>query len=245
MIPALVAARHRVLAPDLIGFGKSDKPARRVDYTYANHLRWPQQWLTELDLRHITLVVQDWGGLLGLRLATQDDARFARIVAANTALPVGWEPFNPAFALWWLFSQVAPGLPIGGIIQAGGKSRLSTATRAAYAAPFPDKSYQAGARQFPVLVPTKAHDPEAAANRQAWLALRQWHKPFLTAFSDGDPIMRGYDRVFQQLVPGAQGQPHVTIRGAGHFLQEDKGQELAAVVADFIVHPGGQDSDGR
>jgi haloalkane dehalogenase len=187
-----------------------------------------------LDLRDITLVGQDWGGLIGLRVAMENEERFARIVAANTFLPTGDTPPGEAFVRWRDFSQSVPSLPVGNIINAGTQTELSPEIIAAYDAPFPDDTYKAGARRFPMLVPTRPDDPASEANRRAWDALRRWEKPFLCAFSDEDAVMRGADKPFIEAVPGARGQPHTTIRGGGHFLQEDCGEELAAVVVKFI-----------
>ncbi len=234
MIPPLVAAGHRVIAPDLVGFGRSDKPAARDDYTYQRHMDWISGLLDALDLGAITLFCQDWGGLIGLRLAAEHEDRFARIVAANTFLPTGDVDPGRAFRVWQRYSQESPSFRAGGIVKGGCQTELSPEVIAAYDAPFPDERYLAGARQFPLLVPTTPDDPASEPNRSAWRVLERWTKPFLTAFSDGDPITRGADRVLQQRIPGANGQPHATIVGAGHFLQEDKGDELAAVVADFI-----------
>jgi haloalkane dehalogenase len=180
-------------------------------------------------------VGQDWGGLIGLRLAAEHESRFARIVAANTGLPTGDQPMSEAFFRWQRFSQTAPVFDIGRVVQNGCATNLPDDIVAAYNAPFPDDRYTAGARQFPLLVPTKPDDPASAANRKAWEVLIHWEKPFLTAFSDSDPITKGGDRIFQRLIPGAQGQPHTTIAGAGHFLQEDKGEELARVVVNFLT----------
>ena len=235
MIPVITAAGYRAVAPDLVGFGRSDKPGRREDYTYQRHVDWMEGWLEAVDLRHITLVCQDWGGLIGLRLAASHEERFDRVVAANTGLPTGDRPIGEAFLRWQRYSQTTPNFHAGGIVKGGCVSELSPEIVAAYDAPFPDDRYKAGARQFPLLVPTSPDDPAAEANRRAWEVLARWEKPFLTAFSDSDPIMRGGDRVFQKLIPGAKGQPHTTIVGAGHFLQEDKGEELAQVVVDFMV----------
>jgi haloalkane dehalogenase len=236
MIPVVVGAGHRALAPDLVGFGRSDKPAKRTDYTYQRHVDWLRAALfDQLDLRNITLVCQDWGGLLGLRLAAEHPDRFDRIVAANTFLPTGDRDPGEAFLAWQKFSQETPELPVGRIVTGGCATDLSPEVVAAYDAPFPDESYKEGARQFPVLVPTRPDDPAAEPNRRAWEVLTTWDKPFLTAFSDSDPITRGADRHLQELIPGAQGQPHTTITGGGHFLQEDKGEELAQVVVDFIT----------
>jgi len=223
----------RAVAPDLIGFGRSDKPLAREDYTYARHVGWVHAFVEKLDLKDITLVCQDWGGLLGLRLATEIPDRFARIVAANTGLPTGDQPLGPAFEAWRSFSQNVPELPVGKIISSGCVHALHADVLAAYEAPFPDESYKAGARQFPTLVPASPHDPAAPANRRAFEALCKWEKPFLTAFSDSDPITKGAERVLQSHIPGAKGRLHPTIAGGGHFLQEDRGEELGDVVLDF------------
>lgn len=234
MIPLLVDAGLRAIAPDLIGFGRSDKPAAREDYTYGRHVGWTASLLEQLDLRGITLVCQDWGGLIGLRIAAEHEAQFARIVAANTFLPTGDDPPGEAFLRWQEFSQKAPEFQVGNIVRGGCRTPLTPEVIAAYDAPFPDDSYKAGARQFPLLVPTRPDDPASAANRAAWEVLGRWEKPFLTAFSDEDAITRGGDHRFQSLVPGAKGQPHTTIAGGGHFLQEDRGEELANAVIAFI-----------
>ena len=235
MIPVLVDAGHRAVVPDLVGFGRSDKPARREDYTYQRHVDWMRAFVEALDLRDTTLFCQDWGGLIGLRLAAEHPDRFARIVAANTGLPTGDRPPNEAFLRWQRYSQETPEFHIGGIVNGGCATDLPSEVIAAYDAPFPDDSYKAGARVFPALVPTAPDDPAAEPNRKAWDVLRRWEKPLLTAFSDSDPITRGGERPLQKLIPGAAGQPHTTITGAGHFLQEDKGPELAVVVVDFIA----------
>lgn len=234
MIPILIDAGYRAIAPDLVGFGRSDKPAQREDYTYQRHVDWIRGLIETLDLSNINLVCQDWGGLIGLRLAAENERRFARIVAANTGLPTGDFPMSEAFFRWQRFSQTAPLFDIGRVVKNGCVTGLSDEIVAAYNAPFPDDSYTAGARQFPTLVPTTPDDPASEANRKAWEVLTRWGKPFLTAFSDSDPITKGGDRIFQRLIPGAQGQPHTTIQGAGHFLQEDKGEELAGVVVKFL-----------
>lgn len=235
MIPVITAAGYRAIVPDLVGFGRSDKPAQREDYTYQHHVDWITGFIEALDLRNITLVGQDWGGLIGLRVAAEQEGRFARIVAANTGLPTGDRSMGPAFLAWQRYSQEVPDFHVGGIIKGGCASDLTPEIIAAYDAPFPDDRYKAGARQFPMLVPTAPDDPAAPANRRAWEVLTRWEKPFLTAFSDSDPITHGSDRVFQQLVPGTKNQPHTTISGAGHFLQEDKGPELAGVIVDFMA----------
>jgi haloalkane dehalogenase len=234
MIVVFIDAGYRVIAPDLVGFGRSDKPADRRDYTYNRHLTWMHTWLDGLDLQRITLVCQDWGGLIGLRLVAENPDAFRRVITANTGLPTGDTPISDAFLSWRKFSQEAPEFSIGSIIQGGCRTTLPESVIAAYDAPFPDDSYKEGARIFPSLVPITPDDPASEANRAAWEVLREFEKPFLTAFSDGDPITRGGDRVFQKLVPGAQGQPHTTIEGGGHFLQEDRGEEFARVVVDFM-----------
>lgn len=234
MIPIITAAGLRAVAPDLIGFGRSDKPASQDDYTYQAHVDWTASLVEQLDLQNITLVCQDWGGLIGLRIAAEHPERFARIVAANTFLPTGDNPPGEAFLRWQEFSQKAPQLHVGNIVKGGCRTDLPPEVLAAYDAPFPDDTYKAGARKFPLLVPTRPDDPASEANRRAWEVLRRWDKPFLCAFSDEDPITRGADRAFQQLVPGTKGQPHTTIKGGGHFLQEDRGEQLARVVVDFI-----------
>jgi haloalkane dehalogenase len=234
MIPLLAEAGYRVVAPDLVGFGRSDKPASQSDYTYQGHIEWMTDWLAEVDLRDVTLVCQDWGALIGLRLAAADPDRFARIVVANGVLPTGDERTPVAFRAWRAFVRWSPRFPVGWILRMGCKTPLPPEVVAGYEAPFPGPAYLAGALAFPQLVPTRTEDPASAANRVAWQVLERWEKPFLTAFSDGDPIMRGIERVFQRRVPGALGQPHTIIEGAGHFLQEDRGPELARVTLDFI-----------
>lgn len=235
MIPGLVAAGHRVIAPDLIGFGRSDKPADRNDYTYQGHVNWIQQLLESLELSQITLFCQDWGGLIGLRLAAENPERFDRIVAANTMLPTGDQTPNEDFLNWQAFSQDVPEFPAGAIIKGATSRTVSEAVVAGYNAPFPDESFKEGARQFPLLVPCRPDDPASEANRRAWQVLEQWNKPFLTAFSDSDPITAGLDKVMQKRIPGCAGQQHTTVVDAGHFLQEDAGEELADIVCRFIA----------
>lgn len=234
MIPIFAAEGLRSVAPDLVGFGRSDKPTKRTDYSYQHHMDWMRAWLAALDLREITLVCQDWGSLLGLRLAAENPERFARIVLANGGLPTGEAPPGDAFQRWLDFSQRVPELPVGQIVSGGCAGELTPAVVAAYDAPFPDESFKEGARAFPALVPISPDDPAVAANQRAWEVLRKWQKPFLTAFSDGDPMTRRGAALFQEAVPGAKGQPHTTIVGGGHFLQETHGPELARVTLDFI-----------
>ncbi len=235
MIPILVRAGLRIVAPDLVGFGRSDKPATRDDYTFQRHVDWMTSVLEAVDVRDATLVGQDWGGLIGLRLVAEHPHRFARVVAANTFLPTGDRDPGDAFRSWQRFSQETPTFTVGAIVNGGCTTQLTPEVIAAYDAPFPDERFKEGARQFPMLVPTTPDDPAAEANRRAWAVLREWTKPFLTAFSDHDPITAGADRVLRADIPGCEGQPHTTIEGGGHFLQEDRGAQLAAVVAEFVT----------
>ncbi|MBM3672950.1 MAG: alpha/beta fold hydrolase [Actinobacteria bacterium] len=234
MIPVLVDAGLRAVAPDLVGFGRSDKPTARTDYTYQRHVDWMTAWLEAVDLEDATLVGQDWGGLIGLRLVAEHTDRFARAVAANTFLPTGDRHPGDAFLAWQKFSQETPVFKVGNIVKGGCKTELSDDVIAAYDAPFPDESYKEGARQFPLLVPTSPDDPASGPNRAAWESLKKFTKPFLCAFADQDPITAGADKVLLADIPGCKGQPHTTIEGAAHFLQEDKGEELARVVAEFV-----------
>ena len=235
MIPPLVAAGHRVIAPDLIGFGKSDKPGEISDYSYQRHVDWMRQFVEDLGLRDITLFGQAWGSLIGLRVAAENEERFARIVIGNGALPTGDHEVSEAFMEWREFATTSPKFDIGRIIQRATVLELPDEVVAAYDAPFPDDSYKAGARVFPALVPISPDDPASEANRRAWAVFMNWQKPFLTTFSDKDPILGGGEKVFKKLVPGAAGQPHVIIKDGGHFLQEDKGEEIAQVMIEFIA----------
>ena len=235
MIPVLVDAGYRCVAPDLIGFGRSDKPTELTDYTYARHVEWLRSALFDaLDLRDVVLFCQDWGGLLGLRLVAEQPDRFAAVCASNTGLPDGSYRLPQP---WWDFHDFVvrtPELPVGFLVTAGCAQPVSPEVAAAYDAPFPDASYQAGAKAFPDLIPQTEDDVATPDNRAAWEVLKTFDKPVLTAFSDGDPITAGGDLLLQALVPGALGQPHTTIAGAGHFVQEDRGPELAAVLVDWL-----------
>lgn len=272
LIPIFVAAGHRVVVPDLVGFGRSDKPTRLTDYDYARHVAWLRGFVEALDLREIDLVCQDWGGLLGLRAVAELPERFAHVLATNTGLPDAQGiPVEAAPALRALYAKLPVPLTMGevaaGFVE-GPKSgtpafmfwqkhcadsprftpqdvmramcpRLSEAEIAAYAAPFPDERFLAGARRFPTLVPILPDDVAIADNRRAWASLARFEKPFLTAFTDSDPVTKGMDVRFQTDVPGAHDQPHTTIRGAGHFVQEDAGPELARIALDFFdARPG-------
>jgi haloalkane dehalogenase len=233
MIPILADAGFRVIAPDLIGFGKSDKPVEQSDYTYQRHIGWVKEFILETDLNEITLFCQDWGGLIGLRVAVEMDERFERILASNTVLPIGNIEMPASFLQWLEFSRSSPKFDIGKVIDKGTVFDLSEGEIAAYNAPFPSEEYKAGARIFPSLVPITPDNPESTNNQAAWAKLMQWKKPFLTVFGDSDPIMKGAEKFFIQVVPGAKGQPHSIIH-AGHFSQDDQGPELAKILTDFI-----------
>ncbi|HUR52409.1 MAG TPA: haloalkane dehalogenase [Mycobacteriales bacterium] len=240
LIPVFLDAGCRVVAPDLIGFGRSDKPSAVEDYSYAGHVEWLRSVLFDsLALQDVTLVAQDWGGLLGLRLVAENPGRFARVVAANTGLPDGLHRLPEE---WWRFRDFVartPDLPIGFLVSAACLEPMPPEVVAAYDAPFPTAAHKAGALAFPDLIPQTADNPATPANQQAWEVLSTlWAKPFLCAYSDGDPITRGGDKPFRERVPGCQGQPHTTIAGGGHFLQEDRGPELAQVVVDWLRHLG-------
>lgn len=266
MIPVFTAAGYRTIAPDLIGFGRSDKPSERSDYTYQRHVDWMCAWLTALDLNNITFIGQDWGGLIGLRMLTAHPARYARAIVANTGLPDAkgipeemapamrevydsipvieahelGEKFAakdgpPGFFYWRKYTSENPNFKVRDVMASLSlDAGEADAILDAYAAPFPDDSYQAGARQFPSLVPIFPDDPSIPANKKAWEVLQNFEKPFLTAFSDSDPVTAGGETRFQEEVPGAKGQNHVTIKAAGHFLQEEKPEDLANVVIAFM-----------
>jgi haloalkane dehalogenase len=231
----LLDAGMRVVAPDMIGFGRSDKPAEITDHSYARHIEWTRALVDDvLGLRDVTLVGQDWGGLIGLRLAVAEPDRYARVVAANTGLPTGDFPMPEAWSRFRETVRTTPVFDIARGIQAGCRTTLPAAVLAGYDAPFPDETYKAGPRAMPGLVPVTTGDPETPANRAAWDALKQWDKPFLVAFSDKDPITGPMAPLFTQLVPGARGIDHPTITGAGHFLQEDAGDRLGREIATFV-----------
>ena len=235
VLPPLAADGYRVIAPDLIGFGRSDKPTRTQDHTYARHVAWLTEALFEhLDLREVVLFCQDWGGLIGLRLVAAQPERFAGVVASNTALPTGDQAPSEAFLAWQRAARELPAFPTGRFVDGGSLTSLPEEVVAAYDAPFPDAEHQAGARVLPSLVPTTPEDPAAEDNRRAWQALRGYTAPFLTAFSDQDPFTAGGQRPMQQLIPGAHDQPHRTIEGAGHFVQEDAPEEVVAAIRTVL-----------
>jgi haloalkane dehalogenase len=234
MIPPLRDAGFRTIAPDLIGFGKSDKPSRKSDYSYASHVAWMTAFVEALDLTEVTLFCQDWGSLIGLRVAAENEQRFRRIALGNGGLPTGDQDMPKAFKAWQAFARFSPWFPIGKIIQKATVTDLPDDVIRAYDAPFPSAKYKAGARAFPMLVPTTPVDPASDANRAAWDVFTRWEKPFLTTFSNRDPITRGAEKIWQETVPGARNREHVKIRNAGHFLQEDKGPELAEALIRFI-----------
>ncbi|WP_285657336.1 haloalkane dehalogenase [Actinomycetospora sp. NBRC 106375] len=233
VVDALVAADLRAVAVDLVGFGRSDKPARIADHSYARHVAWTRQAVDALGLRDAVLVGQDWGGLIGLRLVAAEPERWAGVVAANTGLPTG-DVDMPQ--VWWGFRRAvekAEILDVGRLVASGCARGLADADRAAYDAPFPDETFKAGPRAMPLLVPTRPDDPENGANRAAWEALGRYDRPFLTAFSDSDPITGAMGPVLRDHVPGAAGRVHPTIPDAGHFLQEDAGAELGRAIVAF------------
>jgi haloalkane dehalogenase len=234
MVRVFAEAGVRAVAPDLVGFGRSDKPTDPSAYTYQAHVDWMATWLEAVDLRGVTLVCQDWGSLIGLRLVAEHPDRFARVVVANGFLPTADRPTPRAFHVWRAFALHSPVLPVGRIVDVGTRRKLSPAERKAYDAPFPGRAYKVGARRFPALVPTSPDDPAVPANRAAWAELGRWDKPFLTLFGAGDPILGRADRALQEHVPGAAGQPHARVQG-GHFVQEDAGEEIARRVVDWIA----------
>lgn len=236
IIPQLVDGGCRVIAPDLVGFGKSDKPTEKSDYTYNRHVNWMQAAIIDhLDISDATFFGQDWGGLIGLRLVAENASRFARVVISNTGLPTGDHPLTEAFMAWQHYSKTSPDFDIGRLINAATVRELLADEVAAYDAPFPDDTYKAGARIFPSLVPTAPDDPTASANRAAWEIFERWEKPFLCCFSDRDPVTRGGDGAFLSRVPGTAGQPHETIENAHHFVQEDSPNDVARIILQAIA----------
>jgi len=235
MIPGLVAAGHRVVALDLMGLGRSDKPARQDDYTLDAHADWVGQWLEGEDLRDITLFCQDWGGTLGLVVVADHGDRFDRIVASNTGLPEG-RGMNEFLERWLAFSQSVDVLPVGPLVQGGTTRELSPAEVAAYEAPYPDGSYQSAPKRFPALIPMQPDNPGVPRASATWAFLERWEKPFLTVFGDRDQVAfaSGAHLQLQRRIPGAQGQPHRVLEGPNHFIQEDVPEELVAVIDGFV-----------
>jgi haloalkane dehalogenase len=269
MIPVLTAAGLRVLAPDLVGFGRSDKPTRREDFSYDRQVDWLNAWLQQNEVEGATLMGQDWGGLIGLRMVAENPDCFARVVAANTGLPMptgvapetvqavkefrsletptptmaemaqalqgGEAPREQRFAYWQKWTWETEDPPVGLLIAGSVDGRpFSAAEAAAYDAPFPDPSYKMGPRAMPSQVPTLPDDPALERQQAAWKIFREWTKPFLCAFTDNDPVTGGADRILKARIPGTKGQPHVTIEGGGHFLQEGRGEQLAQTIVDFV-----------
>lgn len=236
MVPGLVARGHRVVALDLMGMGRSDKPVARDDYSLAAHVEWMSQWLEAVDLRDATLFCQDWGGILGLCLLPRHGDRFARVVASNTGLPAG-RGMTPFMESWLAFSQSVDVLPVGGLVQGGSTRELTDAEVAAYDAPYPDSRYQASPKVFPVLIPLQPDNPGVPQALATWEYLETWEKPFLTVFGDHDAVAykAGAQEVLCQRIPGAAGQAHRVLEGPSHFIQEDAPAELVAVIDDFIA----------
>ena len=233
MIPTL--SKHgRVIAVDLIGFGRSDKAVGREPYTYKLHHDALAAFVEKLDLKRVTLVCQDWGGLLGLPIATEMSDRFARLVLMNTGLPVSGKPPSPAFMAWKAYANRSDDMEVGRVLQNATVSDLAPEVMAAYDAPYPDKTYKGGALQFPNLVPASEDAEALPTMRRTVEALKSWNKPALVAFSDKDPITAGGDKAFRALIPSAKEEPEITIRDAAHFLQEDKGEEIAAHIVEFL-----------
>ena len=241
MIPPLVKEGYRCLAPDLVGFGRSDKPSQKSDFTYRKQIDWTTKWMVSLDLKEITLFCHDWGSLIGLRMAIENQERFKRVILSNGGLPTG-ENFrsdsdeaNKQFSRWLDFNRYAPSeYPYEKVFYAGTFKKLSDEVIAAYKAPFPDDSYESAFRSMPFLIPIKPEDPEAEENKVSMEKYKEWTKPFLTIFSDSDPLTKGGDKLWHKIVPGAQGQNHTTIKNARHFAQEDYGPELSAHIIEFI-----------
>jgi len=245
LVPVFVNAGFRVLAPDLIGFGRSDKPTDPAAYTYAGHVQWLSAWFRAVAVSAVTLVAHDWGGWLGLRVLAADPGRFARVVVTNTGLPVCDEPLNDTARAWFEFAIGIDVFPAGGVIQLGTTTEPPPEVIAAYDAPFPEERYKTGPRTFPLIAPKTPDDPGVAENLAAWQVLERLEIPFLTAFGDADPLNAGNDRIFQQRVPGARHQPHCIIAGGGHFIQEDRGEELATVVTRWLEAQDGAPRSGE
>ena len=237
MIPILLNAGFRCLAPDLIGFGKSDKPDDISFYTYERHIYWLSQWRDVIVPGDAGLFCQDWGGLLGLRLVGEQPDRFQYVVASNTFLPTGGTP-SPAFLAWREFAKSSPEFKIGELLQRATATERSTDEIAAYDAPFPDEPSKAGARAFPALVPVEDGMEGIAQNKLAWQGLASFGKPFLTLFGEDDPVTGGLAQPLIDSIAGAKGQPHGMLSACGHFCQEDRPKELAQGVIDMAKKAG-------
>jgi len=233
-VAPLVSAGYRVIVPDLIGFGRSDKPSRPEDYTYASHVRWLGAFFGELAVKDVVLLGHDWGGLIGLRLATEVEGLVGAYVAANHGYPTGDMPANEALRSWQQYAASVPELDVGAIVARSCATPLPPQVVAAYDAPYPDESYKAGARRFPALIPVVPADPACGAVRASRAALGQSSLPFATIYGAQDPIAGAADAMFQQLVPGANGAPHIRLAGAGHNMPEDAGETLGEMIAEFL-----------
>ena len=237
MIPPLVESGCRVLVPDLIGFGRSDKPVERSAYTYEGHVKWMREFLAataaERGAGPLHLFGQDWGGLIGLRIAAENPDLLDRLVLANTGLPEGQSP-GAGFEFWLQFSQDVEYLDCGRLVDNATATELSEAVQKAYRAPFPNEAYMAGARHFPMLVPISPDDPAVPSNRAAWKVLEQWTKPVLTLWAPDDPVLGGGQAAISERIPGAAGQPHAQFRPASHFIQEDQGPALADAIIAWL-----------
>ena len=233
MIPICVSAGNRVIAPDFIGFGKSDKPKKLQDYSYQTFVDWMTAFIESLNLKDIILFGQDWGALIGLRLAAENEKRFSGIVISNGMLLTGDQKISATLKFWKIYSRYSPWLPIDRIINYGCLKKLDEEEKRAYTAPFPGSKFKAGVRAFPKLLPVTPENPAVGANRKAWKILEKWHKPFLTVFSDSDPFTRNGEKYLQNRIPGTKGQNHIILK-AGHFIQEDAGTELAQIIIQFI-----------
>jgi haloalkane dehalogenase len=223
----------RVIAPDLIGFGKSDKPLKTKSHSYQSHVEWITEFINMLNLKEITLFCHDWGSLIGLRIVAQHPDLFARIIVSNGMLPTGEHRINPAFKLWKIFARFSPFIPVDYVIEYGVIHRLDKEERRAYRAPFPSAKYKAAIRALPSRVPIFSNDPESVFNKKLWESLGRWEKPFLTVFSNKDPITNGGDIYMQKRIRGAAGQDHIRL-DAGHFIQEDRHKELSEIIIRFL-----------
>ena len=238
-IDGMRMAYYRVLIPDLIGFGRSDKPTERSSYTYAGHVEWMRQFVREFnDARGLAdqplhFFGQDWGGLIGLRLAAENPDFFERLVLANTGLPVG-QSLGPGFDFWLELSQTLDFIDCGRLVDNTSAFDLDASVKAAYNAPFPDETSMAGARQFPPLVPITLDNPAVVANLAAWQVLEQWTKPVLTLWAPGDPVLGSLQASFVDRIPGASGQPHQQFEPGGHFVQEEHGPALAQAMVAWL-----------